>query len=249
MKSKNEIDTLIRDNLGGFYFSIYKDLLDIKLEPQYEFRFIYLCAYMNYDNKITFGNAEGNGKLAHEKDLMEVLGLSQNETIRTKNALIKANLITIEEDKTISINKKYAAKGKITKKILRGSVRIMEIGLRNLYENVTPKEHKKVDVLIKLLPYVNYDYNILCKNPSEPNKDKIEPLTIKDLCGIIGYDVKNQTKLKNSLLKLKVKNKCVIAITLVGNKHAISVNPYIYYKGNKINNLKHLCAIFDILDK
>lgn len=249
MKSKSEFDILIRDNLGAFCFNIYKNLLDINLEPQYEFRFIYLCTYMNYDNKLVLGNQIGDGKLATESDLTEILRLSQRETINTKNALIKANLITIEEDKTISINKKYAIKGKISKRALKGSVRIMENGLKTLYESVSAKEHKKVDVFIKLLPYVNYDYNILCSNPSENNINKIKPLTIKEVCEIVCYDVNNQSKFKRDLLKLTIDNKKVVAITQIGDEHAISINPMIYYKGNKIEALKYLLVLFKTLDK
>ena len=143
MKSKTELDTFIRDNLGGFYFSIYNKLLELPLAPQYRFRFIFLCTHMNYDGKLEYGNGKGDGKLMIEKDLGEVLILSERETINTKKALKELDLITIEDDKTITINKKYAVKGKIGKRDLKGSIRMMEQGIQELYAKATPKEHKK----------------------------------------------------------------------------------------------------------
>ena len=249
MKSKNEIDTLIRDGLGGFYFNIYKNLLEVNLEPQYIFRFVYLCTYLNYDNKLVWGNAKGDGKLAKEKDLMEILGLSQRETIYTKKALIKANLISIEEDKTISINKKYAIKGKINKRDLRRGVRMMENGIQELYKNVSAREHKRLALFIEILPYINFNHNIVCSNPSEVDIAKVEPITLKELCKIVGYDETKSTRLKNDLLKLKIDGENVVGLFIREMGTTIHINPRVYYKGKNIDDLRALMNMFKVKSK
>lgn len=247
IKNDSEIAELIR-SFGGFYFSCYKHLLKLKLDKQYMFRFVYLCTLMNYENKIEFGNAKGDNRLALEKDLQEILKLSKRETINTKNELIKHKLITINEDKTITINKKYSVKGNIDKRKLRGSVRVMEQGIQELYNKAKAIEHKKLGLLIEILPYVNFNYNILCHNPDESDKSKIKPMNLKELCSIVGYDEKNSTRLKNELLRIKVNDKSAIAITLIDQGQAISVNPYVYYKGNDMQSLKWLMILFDIFE-
>lgn len=248
MGSKSEIDTLIRDNLGAFYFSIYSRLLKVDLESQYKFRFVYLCTYLNYDGKLQFGNAKKGNNLMLERDLMEVLGLSQNETIRTKKALIKANLITIEEDKTISINRKYALRGKIGNRDLRkGSIRIMMEGIQKLYESVSAKEHKKLALFIEILPYINFNHNIVCSNPNESNVEKIEPISITKLANMMGYSTTQ--KLKKGLMDIKIDGKSLIMIATIDNKNMIVVNPSLYYKGNNIEALRGIINLFKIANR
>ena len=249
LKNKDVFNMMIENNFGGFYFAKYDKLLKLDLESQYRVRFFDLCTHMDYDNKLKFGNGIGDGKLMLEKDLSEVLRLSQNETIRTKKALIKANLITIEEDKSISINKEYVVKGKINKRDLRRSIRVMEYGFREIYTKANAREHKRLDVLIKVLPYVNYNHNILCKNPSEEDISKIEPLNLSELCDIVGYDVTNHSKLKSDLLKLKVDGMNAILFVLKGKELHIYINPCIYYKGKNIDNLKALMNMFRVSRK
>lgn len=246
LKNTNVFETMIRDNFGSFYFSIYNRLLKIDLKPQYRIRFIYLCTFMNYDNKLEFGNGIGNTKLMVERDLIEVLGLSQNETIRTKKALIESDLISIEDDKTISINKRYAIKGKITKRDSRESVRIMENGLREIYAKAKPSEHKRLDIFIKVLPYVNYNHNVLCKNPNESDVDKVEALTLSELCEIVGYDKTKSVRLKNELLKIKVDEQMAFGVFETGYGKRLYVNPKVYYKGRDLESLRALINMFNI---
>lgn len=246
LKNTDIFESLIRDNFGSFYFSIYNRLLEVDLEPQYRLRFVYLCTYIDYDNKLKFGNAIGEARLMLERDLIEVLGLSQNETIRTKKALIEANLISIEDDKTISINKRYAIKGKITKRDLKGSMRIMENGLREIYTKAKPTEHKRLDIFIKVLPYINYNHNVLCKNPTESDVTKIEALTLSELCEIVGYDKTKSVRLKNELLKIKVDEQMAFGVFETGYGKRLYVNPKVYYKGRDLESLRALINMFNI---
>lgn len=246
LKGKDEFNLMIEDRFGGFYFLNYDRLLKVDLEPQYRTRFTYLCAYMGYDNRLRYGNAIGDAKLMLEKDLEEALRLSKRETINTKKALIKANLITIEEDKTITINKEYAIKGKIGKRDLRRSVRIMEYGVKEMYANANAKEHKRLDIFIRLLPFVNYNHNVLCKNPSESDIKKIEPLNLSEVCDIVGYDKTKSVRLKNELLKIKVDGQLALGIFESDNGKRIYINPRVYYKGKDIESLRALINMFRI---
>lgn len=247
-RSKDDFHKFICDNLGVFYFSVYNSLLKVDLEPQFRFRFIYLCTYLNYNNKLEYGNTKKGYRLMLERDLEEVLGLSRMETFKTKKALINANLITIEEDKTISVNKKYCVKGKIGKRDLKkGSIRIMMEGIQKLYESVSVKEHKKLALFIEILPYVNFNHNIVCSNPNESNVENIEPISITNLAKMMGYSTTQ--KLKKGLMDIKIDGKSLIMIATIDNKNMIVVNPLLYYKGNNIEALRGIINLFKIANR
>ena len=240
-KSKNEI----YENLGSFYFCHYKELLKKGIEKQYLGRFIYLCTFLDFDdNYIHYGNS---GKdLATEKDLKEILNLKDTIFKETKKALIEYELITINEDKTITINKKYCKKGEIkSKKKLRESVRMIEKSIKELYEKAKPTEHIYLGLLVQLLPYVNYQHNIICENPNETEPTKVKPLTLRQLAIKLGY--KNSTDCKKDLLKLKLNGENVAMIAETDTlKRGVVINPYVYYKGDNIESLRGIINIFKI---
>lgn len=222
-REKSEYEVFQMEIMGKFHFNIYEKLLALNLEPQYLTRFVYLCCFLDFDDsRVKWGKS--NNKNATIKDLEEILGLSERECRKTKNALIEKGLMTINEDKTIEINEEYAFKGK-GKKDMKGSVKMFDNGFKEIYENATPKEHKRLGILIKLLPTVNYDWNMLCANPEETEEDKIIPLTLKDICAIVGYSENQKSRLKKDLLKIEVNGKAVICIHNIKDKDVISINP------------------------
>jgi hypothetical protein len=124
---------------GNYFFINLKELKESGADGGLLIRFIRLCSFMDFSNKVRYGNAKGKKGLATTKDLQEILGFSKNETIRTKNALIVNKLISINEDKTITINKKYATKG------FAGEVErniVFEKEFNKLYERINVTKHK-----------------------------------------------------------------------------------------------------------
>ena len=246
-EAKNKGDKS-RIKLGKFHTIYYNDLLALDIEPQYILRFIYLCTYADYDNVIKLG--KNRKHLAKQKDLADIWNLSKNETLGTKKALIEYDLLIINEDGTLSINKKYACQDKMNKfKNKKEYVKIYDDGIRDLYEKAEPIKHKKLSVLIRMLPYIHLDINIICHNPSELNKSTIKPMTVTELCEVMGYNKTQSSRLKKDLMSFKVNGYNVITILVVNNKHTISVNPRVYYKGNKIDELNTLINEFDILEE
>lgn len=244
-REKTEFEELQSEYLGNFYFNFYNQLLMLDLAPQYLFRFAYLCAFIDYDCKIRLNRSV----LAKEKDLEEILKLKKTALTETKKVFIENELIFINKDKTIKVNPKYAFKGNIRNRDLRGSVKMFEYGIKDIYENSKPSEHKKIGMLMKLLPLMNYDYNVICFNPEESNEDEIIPLTFKDMCKVVGYNENQSSRLKRELLKLEIDGKAVICIHTIKDKNAVSINPHLFYKGHNIAKVRHLFALFNMLDK
>lgn len=125
-------------------------------------------------------------------------------------------------------------------------VRIFDKAIQELYKKSTPKEHKKLSLLIDILPYVNFRHNVICKNPEEEDFLKIQPMTMKELCVAIGQDERKPSLLKNKLFKLTVSGEIVVGVfdKVIGS--CIYVNPKVYYKGNNIEELEGLARMFKI---
>lgn len=239
-KSKNELYKYIDENLGNFYFMLNK----IK-DVEYKFRFAYLCTFMNYKGYIELGSAQKEGSLAVKKDLHEILtNLSRAERFNTIKYLEENELIGYNKGYVV-INNKYCIKGRTTRKQVKGAVRMFESGIKELYKNATPKEHKKLDLLIKLLPYIHFDMNIICENPKEENIDNITPYTLTQLAKLLEYTTTR--RLKDNLFNLTIGEEQAIMIASLGDKkNIIIINPKLYYRGNNIERLKAITDLFRI---
>lgn len=224
------------DTYGSFYFNFYKR---IKIEGQFLFRFIYLCSFMNYDGYLSDGR-----RLLREADFIDILLLGKSEYYKTKDYLLEKDLISINAEGLISVNSKYCKKGKINKTKVVEVIRMFNNGIQELYQKALPREHKKLAILLDILPYINYKYNIICYNPTEENIELIKPIKMPDLCEMLGYDRSNSSRIKKQLFSLRVSGEKVIGLWQVENVDALLVNPRVYYKGGEEKGLDYLEAIF-----
>lgn len=241
-KSKELFKVFIDEECGNFYFNYYKRL-EGKIENQYIVRFLYLCTYLDYNNNLVVRSGNRNVPI-YEEDLQGILRLGRTETYKTKTILIDCDLIHINDKGVINVNEKYCKKGDIINNGKIEKVRIFNDGFRCLYEKALPKEHKKISLLISLLPYINLQYNIICKNTKETVLENIEPYTLKEMCSLLSCS--NVTKLKKDLLSLTIDNSPVISFHETINCKLIAVNPKVYYKGTKIECLEWLIGLFKI---
>ena len=239
ISEKDNFKKVMDGHCGGFYFYMYDNVKS--LSRQNLFRLIYLCSYMDYNNMLSIGRTKSK-KYITSKELEKILNLCRREVYSFKSSLIKENIITINKDKHITINNKYCKKGDVPN--IKGNkvVRIYDDGIRSLYKNSTAKEHKKLGLLIELLPYINLKWNILCLNPNCEILDDVIGFSIKDICELVGY--KNVTNLSKDLLSLTVNGEPVVAFIETNKKKLIAINPLIYYKGTRIEDLLFLISIF-----
>ena len=153
------------------------------------------------------------------------------------------------EDGTLTTNPDIFKRGK-----LQGQSefyrRLYNKGIRTLYE----KAYKKsihLGYLFKMLPFINIEYNMLCKNPLEENLDDVEVLTVKEFCEIIGYDYSQISRLANiyKQITFDVKGKQERFCSFVTDgldlaNGQIFVNPRILYSGTdyvKVQVLGKFC--------
>jgi hypothetical protein len=227
----------INETCGNFYFNYYENIN----YSQYIFRFIYLCTFMNYKNYLEYGNSKDENKLMIKKDLFEVLRLSDRETYNTIKYLTENNFIEISE-KYIKVNDDYCKKGNITTNKNKGVIRMFDNAIREIYENALPKEHKKLSLLIKILPLVHFSTNVICRDAKQEIIDLVDYYTLTELADELGYSTTQ--KLKKGLMDIKVKGQPVIMISKINNKDMLVVNPLIYYKGNDMKSMEGIVNLF-----
>jgi hypothetical protein len=120
---------------------------------------------------------------------------------------------------------------------------------RDLYLNTTSKNHKKLSIVYKLLPYINWKYNILAKNINETEKERINPLSVKDILDILRYSNNNLTRFKKEFYSLTYNQYQVFGTFQTKAEYKTStiyLNPLVAYRGNDIEELRTLINMFEI---
>lgn len=245
-KSIKGTNNYINENLGYYFHLLYGDILKLDLEPQMLIRFLKLCSYSNYENILVTGETKSQRKI-NEKELEIILNLKNKEARNTKKYLLENNLISIEKD-FIKINNRFIQRGK-----LKGDIKNMEItrifnkGIQELYDNVKPTQHRKLAIFIKILPYINIKYNIICDNPLESDIEKIKPISWTELGRKINLSEIMTKRLRSELWNLKINNLiCIGEFSTFLCGKSIVINPCIYYKGNNIENLEGIIHLFKL---
>lgn len=239
-KSTDNFNKTLDMNFGSFFFNYYTHLLD----KEHIFRFLYLSTFANYDNIIIYGKSRGDRAFASKKDLQEILKLKNQQFYDTINYLISKELIILHEDR-IEVSKKIITRGKMKGK-KEGVIRMFDEAIREIYEKATTKEHNKLGLFVKMLPYINHRNNVICYNPEEELVGEIKPLTLTELTRELGYSTTQ--KLKKGLMELKVGGESLIMVATINNKNMIVVNPRLYYRGNNIEELLGIINLFKIAD-
>lgn len=249
---KNKNDALfmfIDENYGSFYFNNYTKLLKaLNNDSALLFRFLYLCTFADYDNYLKFGEFKNNTHHAYmkESDFEEVFGLSRRSILTLKTDLISNKLIKIFDDGRIMINSNFYSRGILKDNDMLNSSRVFDNGIRELYFQSKIREHKKIGIIVVLLPYLNKFHNVLCKRPFEENIENIQPLNLTEICKILDYDDQNKDKIKKNLQSITVGGDPMVAYVSHALGKFFIVNPAIFYKGNSLSDLKSLINIFKV---
>jgi len=225
-----------QNDYGAFTWFLYNRAEDIfpNLKQSNITRIMFIATYLNYDGYLSHDNKKAN--IINKKNMNELLKLSTKEFYRFYNEMIEQKIF-IEQDDSIYLNKKIFKKGEINN-LSTDYTRICVKGVRTLYEQVKPKQHKILAYIFKLLPYINYQYNIVCKNPLESEQELIKPFTFTEICELFGIDKSHSNRFKNDLLKFGINKNPLIGLVTINNfklnklMEYIFINPNVYYSGN-----------------
>lgn len=261
MEKENAMREHIQCNEGEFVNFIYKYMCPAfaKLEEHEKckgnkanihiIRFIKLATHINFKNNLY----DDNNNRIKKSSLSKIWDVKDRKGINdTYNLLKELEYIKETEEGYIMINESLIKKGDMEnfKNIKKDDIdntytRLFSTNIQNMYLNTESKNRKQLANLFKILPYVNFKYNVFCENPIETDIDKIIPMTWTDLARVCGYEEKNHvTRFKKDLFKLKIYGYNVIGQFLTDSGYEILVNPKIYYSGDDIKDVEQLYAMF-----
>lgn len=259
MVEKNKLSQKFKEledeYLGNFVFYVFKniDKLETILNDNYLVKFLYCCSYVKkngtlmLDNNITYINRK---KL---KGLLKIGDKTFNKFYR----ILKDNELIKEQDNKIYININICWRGskKEHETIINGKfkdfTRLYIKTIRELYENTPLRHHKQISIVYKLIPYTNWQYNILCTidTVEEIDKNKIKPLRINDIMDILKYNKTHITRFKKNFYSLKYNEYNIFGTVQFESdflKSFIIVNPVFFYRGNDPDNLNYLITLFGL---
>lgn len=233
---------------GPFTWMLYncEDGLFKNLTQSTITRLIYISTFLGYDGYLVHDNY----KTLKKEQLKKKIGVSDREFNSFWKEISIDNKIVYEDNKRIFINKDIFMKGELPKKVIKSKdvVRLAVGGVRALYENVdSVRSHKNLSYLFKIIPFVNKEWNIVCKNPKEKEREFIDYMTVAEFCDAIGYNKSNARKLINSLSSITFNGEhALIYVTLDFNieKSKITMNPNLYWAGTDWSNVKYLSYWF-----
>lgn len=253
-KDFEEFKQFQKDKMGSFIFFLYNSLDDLKktLSDADLCKYIYLATYIKKTGYLMLDN---NKTYMNKKKMQEILLVATPNFTKFYNNLIE-NKLLIEEEKSkkYKINIDIFWRGyekdykKLTGNKLEDFTRIYIDATRELY-NLNYKKTKKLAIAYKLLPYVNWKYNVLCSNIKEIDKSKINPLTIKDVMNITGYSQNHLSNFKKDFYGIKFYD-YILFKTIQDNPDYVTstilVNPLFAYRNKEMEEVQGLFVIFDI---
>ncbi|MCM3786892.1 hypothetical protein M3221_00410 [Domibacillus indicus] len=176
-----------------------------------------------------------NGRPIDKKGLAELLNVSRPAFGTFYKKLVAEEIIR-EKDGDLFVNAAVFYRGNLgdVRKQL-GDVqytRLFRKTVRELYELYGGRAIKQLAIIYSVLPFVNFNFNVICYNPEESNVDLVRPMTLDKLAAALGY--KDTHKLVTALRKIKHNNQSVFGLFEIdGDKRArkVVVNPSVVYAG------------------
>lgn len=225
-------------NMGYFYFVFHEHQLG-KISAKTVGRLIYLFTYLDYDNRLMIGK----NRQMKKSDLHDVLNISRKTADRfweeVNQTYISENSMGLEMICNDVIRGKLDDKQRLYQKFYIKYI-------RELYHSVSRSNHKYLGYIYQLLPYINFEYNILCNKTLETNINDIEPLTLTELCDHIGYDKDNFYRLKRIYKSITFNvdghEEYFVSFVESGNTVRAFVNPHIIYSGSNYEKVEILGA-------
>lgn len=241
-KSQDKLGRLTEE-LGGFYMLYYNEsLFDNKIDIKHICRIIFLATFLEYDtNKLVERQGRTNLSLA-EKDIKRELNLDNKTYKSFKEEMIANEIMSIKED-GIYLSFNYFKKGNAMQDG-RSFSRVYVNTIRELYRQVSGRQHKTLSYLFKLLPFCDFEYNVITYAPNE-SEAMSQTLTREDIAKLLEVDFQTYKKIESSLMNLKAtlqgSEYYVIGSVTFGRgrekKRFYVINPLIYNSGDNFENL------------
>jgi hypothetical protein len=119
--------------------------------------------------------------------------------------------------------------------------------VRRLYRGTAVNKHRYLGYVFAMLPYINYEFNILCENPDEIDIDHVIPLSFSGFCDLISYDKTKMSRLRKTYSDITFgigeKKERFLSVVYDGahkETERIFVNPHVIYCGSNYKRVEIL---------
>lgn len=246
--SEKELHQYLKSEVGNFFFYFYNVLDGIDIPLQYKTRLLNIASYIDYNSDDLIIRGECNVKLKLTKsNLKDIMNVGDTEFRKTLKVLIDNELI-YKNGRHYKVNTDCIIKGdapKVTPEYCRVFIKT----IRDLYIGTEPKNHKQLYYIFKLLPHVNRQFNIPCRNVECDTLQDIEPMSLADICFAIGLDVTHRNRLWKMLRGFKVDDDYMMCKHEVDDIDFLCINPKLFYAGTRIENISYMINVFDMAKK
>lgn len=247
------------ESLGGYiHMSYVKDTLlfnELNIDRANITRLIYLSTFIDYnsshENLLVKHGKDYKKEAMTRADIKKLLKLSDRAFISFFNEM-KINNLLFEVNGKFYVSNNYFSKGNCNFNT-KEYTRIFINTTRALYENSTTRQHKQLSYIYQLVPYMNYELNILCSNPKETDFYKLEKLSLLNICELLNVSTESRSmrKLRDELLKFNVtvdgKKYNFLSYARVGVGHNLKdyfiINPSVVWCGRDTNRVKETLQV------
>lgn len=237
-KNRSKASDFQEEN-GGFVFALFASCVTMAdrfptLTQSDLARMMFIGTYagwadgrLKYDNGVPIGRSE----------LLKLTGMSRNRFGEFYSRLVEAEIIA-ESDSNLFVNPTVFYRGNLKEHQFDISdlayTRLFRKTARELYDAYNGRTIKQLAVLYSILPFVNFNYNVVCYNPTEPAMELIRPITIDKLAVLLGYE--RTENLIRIIDKIKYEDSKVFAYFGTNfrskGKAGVIVNPRAVYAGD-----------------
>lgn len=192
-------------------------------------RLFYLSTCMLYERSTL---CYSNGRALTADSLPEVLQTSESTCRRFLAAMEQQGYIQIE-DGSVTMNTEYFARQSIRHWIGddRSFIRVYHNAYRCLYRQLENRQRGQLAYLIRMIPYLNEEHNVVCANRFAHDTSRIVPLDDKRICEAVGYNPNQSARLMRDLQALHLENGQP-AFQYNTQQHCFIIHPALFYEGD-----------------
>lgn len=240
-KEATEFNEKVKHNSkkhGGFTFLRIENALT-EINPATVGRLAYLSTYMEYGNQLLM---RSKNRPMLKKDLPEILLISRDTANKFYNESKNVGLIEDRGSGGLYMNEVFF-RDQTTDK---NQIRLYRKTIQQLYKRTLPKYIKNFGYVVQLVSYINKEWNIISHNPLEKDSNKVQIMTMKELCEVIDYDYSHISRLNEALFGLAFdwngrKQALCASIeftTEEGKQKGLIVNPHLVFAGTDFKKVE-----------
>lgn len=203
-------------------------------------RTVYLAAHLDFDSDTLWATRRRPVK---RSELHKVMRLSESAT-DTFWKVVRDKFFFRDNDGTLHTKGQAFAMGRLSASLSVEYQKLYIAAVKELYEKISSRQHKRLGYALKMLPYLNFEYNILCHNPTVTIYDEIEPLTVSEFCEKVGFDKTHASQLAADYGKMTftVDGMQEVFCKFMGNGRDVTtahiyINPRLIFKGEDLQNV------------